>query len=324
MSLLATQPVYADGIHLPGTPIWLDPVRPQAISFVSHPGRVAPLYYRKSLASTETANLVRALSSGDRKFHPLTPPYGQGFTLGNIRAELLPSGVGFGVSQLRLETEGYVTLYSRDISLQGNDFGSGATHCPANRLILGTDGALPQLECSSHDQREAQLLSELKGLTEAGHGVLLRVSGFGVAQEVSRLLGTYEIPHRVGPAIQAIQKTLNDMNIPCAMQATTSHIRRGEVLLWSSSSSREPLGDATCCRDLDAGPGGTWREHGGGKSLNWTSLASQEELLTFVERITPDEIITVGEQKGPMARFLKTKGWNAAALVTTPQLPLQI
>jgi len=75
---------------------------------------------------------------------------------------------------------------------------------------------------------------------------------------------------------------------------------------------------------LHANKGMDWRETPEGKSLRWTPLSTREELLDFTKRVSPDEVITVGEQKEEVALFLKDHGWNASPLVTKPQLPLQI
>jgi len=324
MSLLATQPVYADGIHLPGTPIWLDPKRPQSISFVSNADRIAPLYYRKSLASAETAALVQAISRGERKFHPLTPPYGQGFTLGNIRAELLPSGLGMGASQLRLETEGFITLYSRDISLKGGTFFEGAAHTAAHRLILGTDGAIPSSETLTREERTARLTEQLRSLVDLGHSIVLKVPPVGVAQDVFSVLESAEISHRVGPIIHRVNKALNALRIPVGLPRTTGMAKSGEVLLWSASSCHEPVGEMDSILWLHANKGMDWRETPEGKVLRWTPLSTREELLDFTKRVSPDEVITVGEQKEEVALFLKGHGWKTSPLVTKPQLPLQI
>ena len=324
MTLLQAAPTYRDGLHLPGTPVWLDPVRPQSISFVSHARHVAPRFYRKALSSIATAELIRLRSPYERKFHPLTLPFGQFFSLGNLSLELIPSGIGMGGAQLKIASNGYTTLYSRDIAAESGQYSTSAMPTRANRLILGTDGACSERDDLSRENAGKLITQFIQKTIGEGEGVLVKVPELGEAQELSSLLHQAGIGHGVDSRIARVNSALNTMGTAVDTQIRKNTVKPGEVCLMSIEGNPETNLEGIQVIELDAGSGSSWREKSGCRTLRFTALANDSQLTSFVEAIEPEEILTVGYHRDRVAEILRTNGWNASPLRLNRQLPLSI
>ena len=324
MTLLQAAPTYRDGLHLPGTPVWLDPIRPQSISFVSHIQHIAPRFYPKALSSIETAELVRARSPHERKFHPLTLPYGQFFSLGNLSLELIPSGMGMGGAQLKIASNGYTTLYSRNIATQAGMHSTSAMPTKADRLILGTDGACAEKDFISRGDA-GQLITQF--LLENGNteeGIMIRLDEVGDAQELSSLLHEAGIEHGIDERISRVNNALMGMGMAIKTTPKKTEVNPGEVVLVSRQNVRWTTSNRGTVIHLNAENGNTWRDEHGERTLRYSSLASADQLISFVEAIEPGEILTIGTNRDLVANELESRGWHARPSRYDQQLPLSI
>src|SRR5262245_43200152 len=93
---------WASGIHIDGSPLWLDALEPTELCFVSHAHLPQANRHKRTLATARTVQLY-----GDKLARrPALLPcgYRRPFALGDFELELFPSGHMLGAAQLRVRT----------------------------------------------------------------------------------------------------------------------------------------------------------------------------------------------------------------------------
>ena len=103
------------GLHLTGTPLWLDARRKSELSFVSHAHSDHIARHVRTIATSATLKFMTHRLGTLPSALPV--PYGRGFDLGPLYLELLPAGHILGSAQLRVtRDDGVRVVYTGDLN----------------------------------------------------------------------------------------------------------------------------------------------------------------------------------------------------------------
>src|SRR5581483_7090017 len=105
------------GLHVTGTPLWLDARRKSELSFVSHAHTDHIARHERVIATAATLRIM------EHRLGPLASklpaPYHRPFKLGDLDVELLPAGHVLGSAQIRIRRpDGHRVVYTGDIGLE--------------------------------------------------------------------------------------------------------------------------------------------------------------------------------------------------------------
>ncbi len=313
--------VHDQGVHIEGTVLWCDPDRPMGLSFLSHAGTAVSQHYSKAMCTMETEVLIRALSRGKRRFRPLVFSYGQPISVGNLALELLPSGFALGGAQVQVQSPHGTLLYSGAIGVNDGIYLEGAATCAADILIVGTEGADPNATTGNEDERNATVAGFIRRAQKEGAVPIVLCPELGVAQEVSYVLKNTGLAHHVHPRIQRLNESLKELGLPVECPPSTFRPKPGNAVLWPvSHRDSSGLKHDEGFRYLRLIPDPSTSQD----TLRWTRHPTAKEIETFVARVNPNEVITIGPHRETCAQFLRASGWNARSLITRPQLSLQV
>ncbi len=171
------------GLHLSGTPLWLDAKRKSELSFVSHAHSDHIARHERVIATAPTLRLMAdrlgALKS------PLAVPYNRPFELGPLVLELLPAGHILGSAQLRVTREdGTRIVYTGDLNMEPSLTAEPAQVAECDVLVMESTFGHPRYVFPPKEQ----VLDEIEGWVKAnraqGKASVLLGYALGKSQEV--------------------------------------------------------------------------------------------------------------------------------------------
>src|SRR5687767_5453138 len=123
------------GLHLRGTPLWLDARKRTELSFVSHAHSDHIARHHRVIA---TAPTLRMMTHRLGQLPAALPvPYGRPFELGGLYVELLPAGHMLGSAQIRvILPDGSRVVYTGDLNLAPSLTAEAAEVAECDALVI--------------------------------------------------------------------------------------------------------------------------------------------------------------------------------------------
>ena len=189
------------GPHVPSIGLWLDPVRPAPLAFVSHVHAARPAEGAgRVVASPETVALARAHgvamdrvdATGWDASHevPVDPSFGGGVA----RLSMAPAGHVLGAAQLVVEHAGRRLVYAGDWGAEADATRPAGAVVPCDTLVVTTTFALPIFRFDPVDPvREAVVAWCASRLAEGITPMVLSQTP-GPAQAIVRALSARGLP----------------------------------------------------------------------------------------------------------------------------------
>lgn len=192
-----------DGLHLEGSILWLDSAKQGDLTFLS--SACLP-FVPKAAQVIATEDTVKILEAFNRKPNALVCQYNRPFSIGRLKMELLPSGCVLGGASLYIETDNTRILYAPRLQPNRISTVRQMQLKKAHTLILGVDYAEPEHHLPNRKKERERLLDKVQMLSRYKEWPVIVCDPMTVAQEITHLLTSADIPVAVHDTIFRIHK----------------------------------------------------------------------------------------------------------------------
>lgn len=318
-----------DGLHVPGTPLWLDARRPRELSFISHAhAHAAPS--ARLVCTDATQRLLRLTRHGldGTRALGLTAAYHQPFTLGALSLEMFPAGHVLGAAQLRVVRGGERLVYTGDLLLAPTGVGPTGEIAQCDALVLDATYGQPRFVFPPR----AELLAAVdrfvdRALRDGATPVLLAAS-LGKAQELMRRFagrGLTLRAHKESIANARVYKECG-VDVP-AVKVLRGKTPRGAVVVWPPNLARSPLLAALekprlCLLSGWALDPATRASSSVDAALPLSDHAGFDDLCRYAQECGASRVYTLHGHAVDLARELRARGLDARPLQPASQLEL--
>lgn len=321
---------FRSGIWLPQVGWWLDAHHPVERSFVSHAhfDHLAP--HREVLCSAGTRRLMRDRLPAKRIEHVL--PFGHAEALtADTSVTLHPAGHIFGSAQVLLaHDERGSLLYTGDFKLRP---GLSAEPCAtphADLLIMETTYGRPHYVFPPTAEVLRQIIGFCFAALDDGETPVLFGYSLGKCQEILSSLAEARLPVMLHPQSLRMTRIYEELGISFpAYRAFSADEAAGHVVIAppqaADSRFMEPIRRrrTAVITGWAADPAARYR-YQCDAAFPLSDHADFEDLLRFVERVQPRQVMTLHGFAADFARTLRERGIKAWAVNQDNQLEMAL
>ena len=315
------------GVWLPQIGWWLDAQQAAARSFVTHAHSDHIARHREVVCTGPTALFLRERLGRRKEEHVL--PFGQTEQLTlDCTATLHPAGHILGSAQVLLAHEEHGTLlYTGDFKLRP---GLAAELCAAPRadlLIMETTFGLPKYVFPPAEEVAAQLVAFCREALAAQTTPVLLAYTLGKTQELLQILGQAGLPvmlHPQAARLTALYEQSGMRFAPYGVFDAVQHL--GHVVI---SPPHDQLLHQIHPRRTAVVTG--WAldssakyRYGCDAAFPLSDHAGYDDLLTFVEQVQPQRVLTLHGFAREFATTLRARGIEAWAIGRENQMDLAL
>ncbi len=316
---------FQSSVCLPDSGLWLDPVTPRPLAFVSHAHSDHVGRHEHIICTSPTARLMTTRMGGG--FSGIeTLEYGVRRDFGAWTATLYPAGHVLGSAQLFYESGEGTLLYTGDFKLRPGLSSEGVTALHAETLVMETTYGLPRYQFPPVEETLSAVLKFCIEAIEDGEIPVLLGYALGKAQEVlSRLQGA-GLSIMLHPAVESVTRVYEEFGV-CfppydRLDPDAAH---GHVLICPPGTQGSRLLRRLPSRRIAAltgwaiDPGAVHRMQVDA-AFPLSDHAGYDDLLRLVEMVNPARVLTLHGFAREFAADLRTRGWEAWALTGANQL----
>ena len=303
---------FADGIHLLGTDVFVDPRRARDRAIVSHAHRdhVAP--HRRWVASPATAALcARRWKADDVEIHAFHEPWDEN----GARLTLLPAGHILGSSMVLVERAGTRVLYTGDFRLRPAATAEPCTPTHADVLVMECTYGQPCHRFPDRNEVLEQLCRFIDDALASDAVPVLLAYSLGKAQEVASTLGRRGYSIGLHPQAWSLVEIYRDFGVEFPGCRCYEDTLAGPLVLIVPPTPRVRAEIRKVSRRRVAWLSGWALDPRRGRRLASDGFAISDhadfdELLELVQRVSPRKIYTLHGPDSFAAR-LRTRGYDA-------------
>ena len=319
---------YARGVYLPDQDLWLDPWDAKRFAFVSHAhsDHIAP--HKEIIVSERTARLMQSRLPGYRTEHIL--PFGERRTVHGIDLMLLPAGHIFGSAQCFLFAGNETLLYTGDFKLRPGKSAEQAEWRKADTLIMETTFGLPRYQFPPAEQVIDQIIAFCRETFDDGGVPVLLGYSLGKAQEIlCSLDGAALTPMLHGSVYQMTRIYERFGQSFCKYLRYNPNDVAGKVLICPPSANHsqmlEKIGRkrVAMISGWAVDPNAIYR-YQVDAAFALSDHADYNDLLRYVELVTPRRVFTLHGFAASFARDLRERGIEAWALSEENQMEFML
>jgi DNA ligase-1 len=318
---------YARGVYLPHQDLWLDPWDAKRFAFVSHAhsDHIAP--HEEIIVSERTARLMQSRLPGYRTEHIL--PFGERRTAHGIDLMLLPAGHIFGSAQCFLFAN-ETLLYTGDFKLRPGKSAEQAEWRKADTLIMETTFGLPRYRFPPAEHVIDQIIAFCREtIDEGGVPVLLGYS-LGKAQEILCSLDGAGLTPMLHGSVYRMTRIYEQFGQSfCKYLRYNPNDVAGKVLICPPSANHsqmlEKIGRkrVAMISGWAVDPNAIYR-YQVDAAFALSDHADYNDLLRYVELVTPRRVFTLHGFAASFARDLRERGIEAWALSEENQMEFML
>ena len=312
------------GLHLSGSPLWLDASRKQALSFVSHAHADHIARHERTIATAATLKLM-AHRLGELPA-ALPAPYQRPFDLGPLSLELLPAGHVLGSAQLRItRADGLRVVYTGDVNgvpaLTAEPLAVG--ECDV--LVLESTFGHPRYALPPRAQVLAQVAEWVSQQLQRGVAPVLLGYPLGKSQEVIHYLQSQGFPICAHRSVCDVTTLYRELGVPLGpVRRFEGEWHAGEVCVMPPHLARrgalsELRPRATAILTGWAMDG---QRFGADRAFALSDHADFQGLVDYAQATHAEEILTHHGFAEELAAGLRKRGMNARPVGTVRQLEL--
>jgi len=256
-------------------------------------------------------------------------PYGQRFRLGEVEVSFHPAGHVLGSAQVRMEAGGQVWVVSGDYKRAPDPTCAPFEVVPCDVFVTEATFALPLYRW--HEPREvvSEILAWWDANRAAGVASVLFAYAMGKAPRILAELATLTDPDRtvmVHGAVGALVDLYREAGVRMLATALVSETARGRSFAGELVVAPPAAGGSTWMRRF--GPHetafasgwmrvrGTRRRKGFDRGFALSDHADWPALLRTIDQTGARRVLVTHGYADELARFLREKGVEAAALAT--------
>jgi Cft2 family RNA processing exonuclease len=318
---------YNDGIHLKGTGLWFDSKKKAGLSFISNANVDKFTVPEKTIATPET---VKFLEKKIRKSIVLSCPYYRPFTLGNLQVELVPSGHMLGSSQMVVDKGEKTLVYTGDLNLKKLPTTEVAYLKKCDVLVMKSTFGLPEYIFPTFEESIKPLTKFIEDAFSSHSTPVILVEPMGIGQDIIKALGENGFKISLHKSINNVTEIYEDfgVNFGDYERLKSDKIEERVVIIPPDKIDSDDLNKIKSKRSAIIIESGE-EEISSAKSqlkvdevFTFSSHAGYNELLEYIEIVSPEKIYLVDRHANEFAKTLEKKGYQAIALEKPTQLNL--
>jgi DNA ligase-1 len=318
------------GLYLPEAGWWLDVRRAKACGFVSHAHSDHVGRHERVICSEATGRLlVGRFGVGRERLE--VRAYGEDWEEGGFRFCLLPAGHVLGSAQLYVERlrDGATLLYTGDFKTRGDPVAERVEWRQADLLIMETTFGKPRYRMPSTEESQAAIWQfVLETFAEGRTPVLLGYS-LGKAQQIHALLeGGMEEGVMLHDSVAKMTRIYEELGYRFPRWERFDETRAtGRVVIFPPTAMRstvvKSIGNVRTAMVTGGGMDESARyRFGVDEVIPLSDHADYDDLLGYVERVSPKCVLTVHGATKEFAADLRRLGWEAWSIEGEDQLEL--
>ncbi|HLL83148.1 MAG TPA: MBL fold metallo-hydrolase [Longimicrobium sp.] len=315
------------GLHLTGTPLWLDAHRKSELSFVSHAHSDHIARHERVIATSST---VRFMTHRLGKLASALPvPYGRGFDLGQLYLELLPAGHILGSAQLRVtRQDGLRVVYTGDLNLAPSLTAEPAQVAECDTLIIESTFGHPRYVFPPKEKVFADIEAWVRRQLERAVTPVLLSYPLGKSQEAMKFLSSRGFDICAHPSIYDMTELYRECGMPIdRVRRYEGQVKEGEVGFFPPFNARRSgLGKiwprATAVLTGWALDPGAAARYSADVAFPLSDHADFPQLMEYAKKTGANEVLTHHGFAEELAKALCAEGIDARPVGTIQQLEL--
>lgn len=311
------------GLHLTGTPLWLDATRKSELSFVSHAHSDHIARHDRVISTAATLALLQARLGAVKA--PLPVPYRRIFELGPLALELLPAGHVLGSAQLRVtRPDGRRIVYTGDLNHQRGLTSEPLEVAECDTLVIESTFGHPRYRMPRRAEVLAQVEAWVRRQLERGRVPVLYAYPLGKSQEAIAWLERAGFKVVCHPTIHAVCEVYRAHGVALAPRRFDGRFEPNEVGLFPPFGRSQALqklsAKATAVLTGWAVDPNVARRYGAEEAFALTDHADFDGLVEYAQATGADEVVTVHGFADELAAELRKKGLIARSVKRALQL----
>jgi putative mRNA 3-end processing factor len=244
------------GLCLRALGLWLDPIGPAPLAFVSHAHAAsAASGSRQVLASSGTLRISEALGVSLERHRTATGdgsldlPLGADFGGGWARISMAPAGHALGATQLVVDHPRGRLVYTGDWSHEADATHPAGSVLSCDELVVTSTFALPIFHFDPAARVLAALVAWCEEQLAAGRRAVVLAASPGPAQSIVAALSGRGLAAAAHPDIERACEAYRALGVPVAPARVGEGAERGEVLVSPTAlRGAGPAGGAGAAR----------------------------------------------------------------------------
>jgi putative mRNA 3-end processing factor len=225
------------GLHLTGTPLWLDAHRKSELSFVSHAHSDHIARHERVIATAATLRFMTHRLGKVKSALPV--PWNRPFELGPLVLELLPAGHVLGSAQLRVTlADGTRIVYTGDICTAPSLTAEPAQIADCDILILESTFGHPRYAFPSREKVFDQIAGWCREQQEKGITPILLGYALGKSQEAIAQLTRRGLRTCAHASIFDMATLYGELGTPLEVRRFDGSFEEGEVGIFPPHIAR--------------------------------------------------------------------------------------
>lgn len=312
------------GVHLTDSVLWCDGDRKNGLNFVSSAVAAEVGRDRKVLCTEAT---LRLFGKNKRLPDALTAPFGHAIRVGALGLSLHQAGFILGAAQLRIEREGRVIVYARDVCPRASTVAPSAEPVPCDVLALAATHGGRLDRFPAREGVIEEIVRFVDASLEAKRPPVLLAERLRVAPDLAILLGRAGYRLRLHRAVADVLKLHEGLGVAVpAFKRLGKKPTRGDVVIAPPILRTNLSATLPEARMALVGPRATDAAHvhqlGVAEAFPLANVADQAELLAFVEATGAREVFLTGGKVEELGAALTATGRVVRDLRPQQQLSL--
>ena len=310
--------IFDRGIYLADLDAWLDGRVKRAQGFISHAHSDHVARHSSAVLTPATHLLLGPLL---KKSECRTLEYHEPLTTTNYTMTLYPAGHCLGSAQALIESHatGERTLYTGDLKLRPNAMAEPVEVVPCDTLIIESTYGRPEYRFPNEEDVLGQCFSILRSWLQAGQTPVVVAHRTGKAQELLHHLLTAGFEVALEASTWEVTQRYQEagMTFPRHFRMLEKPPKDGEIILRPPGRKKAAEADLPRTRTMaltgwSVDPSLRYRS-GAATSLPFSDHADFDDLVSYVEAVTPQRVFTVYGFPH-LAAHLRQRGFDAAHL----------
>ncbi|MCF7686753.1 MAG: MBL fold metallo-hydrolase [Cephaloticoccus sp.] len=321
---------FRKGLWVPLADCWLDAQfsTPRAVVSHAHSDHVGR--HKELICSPPTARLLRARLPGRRIEHVL--PYGQTEALtAEVAITLHPAGHILGSSLIELRGAPGTLLYTGDFKLRSSLAAETCATPRADLLIMETTFGLPKYVFPADAEVIGKIVAFCREAVAEGRVPVLFCYSLGKTQEVLRALQPAGLPVMLHDSALRLTRIYEQFGyIFPPYRDFDANTVGGHVVICPPPQQKNngllrhiPARRTAMISGWALDSGATYR-YRCDAAFPLSDHADFNDLIQFVEKVQPRQVLTLHGFAREFARTLRERGWDAWALGQENQLDLAL
>jgi putative mRNA 3-end processing factor len=315
------------GLHLSGTPLWLDASRKSELSFVSHAHSDHIARHERVIATAPTLRFMQhrlgAVSGA------LSVPYRRPFELGPLVIELLPAGHVLGSAQIRItRADGVRIVYTGDLNLSPALTAESAEVAECDILVMESTFGLPRYVFAPKEETFAAVERWVQAQLERGVAPIILAYSLGKAQEAIKFLTSRGFDVCAHSSVAEMAQLYFELGMPVGkVRSFEGALQDGEVGVFPPHALGRKAVRRIWPRALAVLTGwavdpGAARRYGADIAFPVSDHADFCQLLAYAKATGASEVLTLHGFARELAASLRQEGFCARAVDQPLQLDM--